>query len=101
MKTAVGSFGKFQDKKAEGCVWGDTAAKSNTALVKSKYEGCNNIISEEYLEKQQELYKQCVETSSKKTQATIITGLNLAYDLRKARRVIESGRLLKQLDTSE
>ena len=46
-KTAVGSFEKFRDKKTEGCVWGDAAAENNTALVKSKYEGCNNIISEE------------------------------------------------------
>ena len=85
---------KIRDlSKAVGFAWGDTASENNIRSAMDKYEGRNNVSNEDYLEKCQQLYEQCVVTLGEMSQATVGAGLNLAIDLGKANQMIEAKRL--------
>jgi hypothetical protein len=80
--------------EAIGDAEGVANAKSNIAVARSKYEGCNN---KELLRANQELYELRVTKLGEEHEYTIIAGKIYAIDLRKANRRDEARELLKKL----
>jgi hypothetical protein len=70
-------------------------AKSNIAVARSKYEGCNN--NEELLRASQEMYELRIAELGEENEYTIEAGKIYAIDLRKANRETEANELLTKL----
>ena len=97
-KAAVEYFEKYRNICEEiDYAEGVTIAESNVALAKAEFEGRSKENNQELLEKQQKMYKNFAKTHGQEHTATLDAGLNLARELKKAHRGIESERLLTKL----